>query len=246
MIADIIARQGSWLFRWRSYVLLGFAPLFIVALLQPEPVEHLFGEAADFVFEGLCTAIAFLGLGIRVFTVGFVPRGTSGRNTKGQIASTLNTTGMYSLTRNPLYLGNAVIYMAIAMFTQSLTVVIAMALFLVIYLERIIATEERFLAEQFGETYLAWARDVPTFLPKFTGWVAPALPFSIVSVIRREYSGFFAVIVVLALIELGRDLFEGESQLDAAWLITLLAATVAYLAIIALKKGTRMLDVRGR
>jgi protein-S-isoprenylcysteine O-methyltransferase Ste14 len=126
MIADIIARQGNWLFRWRSYVLLGFAPLFVLAVLQPEPIESAFGEAADFLFEGLCTAIALLGLGIRIFTVGFVPRGTSGRNTRGQIASTLNTTGMYSLTRNPLYLGNAIIYMAIAMFTQSLTVVIAM------------------------------------------------------------------------------------------------------------------------
>jgi protein-S-isoprenylcysteine O-methyltransferase Ste14 len=246
MIADIIARQGNWLFRWRSYVLLGFAPLFIVAVLQPEPIEHAFGEAADFLFEGLCTAIAFLGLGIRIFTVGYVPRGTSGRNTKGQIASTLNTTGMYSLTRNPLYLGNAIIYMAIAMFTQSLTVVIAMGLFLVIYLERIIATEERFLSERFGETYLGWAREVPAFFPRFTGWVAPALPFSLVSVIRREYSGLFAIIVVLSLIELGRDIFEGKSQFDAAWMIALVAGTAAYLAIIALKKGTRLLDVRGR
>ena len=58
---------------------------------------------------------------------------------------------MYSLTRNPLYLGNAVIYMSIALFTQGIYFIVLMALFLVIYLERIIAVEERFLTERFGD-----------------------------------------------------------------------------------------------
>ena len=54
-----------------------------------------------------------------------MPAGTSGRNTAKQVADTLNTTGLYSLTRNPLYLGNAVIYMAIACFLQNVWFAVA-------------------------------------------------------------------------------------------------------------------------
>ena len=110
MIANTIARQGNWFFRWRSYVLLGFIPLGIYALSFPEPIETLFGATADSAWEMGCILIAFLGLGIRAMVVGQTPAGTSGRNTHGQVAEVLNTTGLYSVTRNPLYLGNAIIY----------------------------------------------------------------------------------------------------------------------------------------
>ena len=66
MIADSIARQGSWFFRWRSYVLLGFAPLALLVITQPEPIETAFGQVADTLFESACIALAFLGLAIRV------------------------------------------------------------------------------------------------------------------------------------------------------------------------------------
>ena len=65
MIADSIARQGSWFFRWRSYVLLGFAPLALLVITQPEPIETAFGQVADTLFESACIALAFLGLAIR-------------------------------------------------------------------------------------------------------------------------------------------------------------------------------------
>ncbi|MGC9453013.1 MAG: methyltransferase family protein, partial [Oceanipulchritudo sp.] len=44
--------------------------------------------------------------------------GTSGRNTKQQVAYSLNTTGFYSVVRNPLYLGNFFMYLGIALFTH--------------------------------------------------------------------------------------------------------------------------------
>ena len=81
MIADSMARQGNWFFRWRSYVLLGFAPLALLVVMQPEPIETTFGQLADTLFESACIALAFLGLAIRAVTVGYVPAGTSGRNT---------------------------------------------------------------------------------------------------------------------------------------------------------------------
>lgn len=54
-----------------------------------------------------CIAVSLFGLLIRAVTIGFTPKGTSGRNTKeGQVAEVLNTKGIYSVVRHPLYLGN--------------------------------------------------------------------------------------------------------------------------------------------
>jgi protein-S-isoprenylcysteine O-methyltransferase Ste14 len=247
MIRDSITRQGSWLFRWRSYILLVFAPLMYLALSGPEPVESYLGEAADFTYEAICIAIAFAGLAIRAFTVGFVPAGTSGRNTHSQIAETLNTTGLYSLTRNPLYFGNAVIYTGIALFTQNVYFVVVMILFLVIYLERIIATEEDFLTNRFPETYPAWAKDVPAFFPRLHGWKRPALGFSFRNVLRREYSGFFAIIATLAIVDSAREyLTEPENTVDEIWLLAFIIGALIYIILRALKKHTNLLTVDGR
>lgn len=247
MISESLVRHGSWFFRWRSYVLLGFTPLILLAIAGPEPIETTFGELADTSYEALCIAIAFSGFLIRALTVGFVPSGTSGRNTHRQIADALNTTGMYSLTRNPLYLGNAVSIMGIGMFTQSLTVVLVMLLFLVIYLERIIAAEEAFLSAKFGDSYLDWARRVPVFLPRFSGWQRPSLPFSLRTVLRREHSSMLAVLAPLFIIDQARELLASTSPTpDTAWLVTFAVALAIYLTLVWMKKRTRLLHVPGR
>lgn len=247
MITDTIARQGDWLFRWRSYVLLAFIPLGIYAVSTPEPVEIHFGETADRVWEFSCVLLAFIGLGVRMLTVGHTPSGTSGRNTKEQIADTLNTTGMYSICRNPLYLGNAITYVALALFTQSLSFALIMALFLVIYLERIIATEEKYLAAKFGEEYRAWTARVPIFFPNFSLWTPPALSFSMRNVLRREYSGFFAIIAAAVMINYAHEAFgEGEVQMGVVWAIFFTFGATAYVALRSLKKHTALLTVEGR
>jgi len=247
MLADTIARQGNWLFRWRSYVLLGFIPLGIYAISYPEPIEALFGDVADYAWEIGCILIAFMGLGIRAMVVGQTPAGTSGRNTHGQVAEVLNTTGLYSVTRNPLYLGNAVIYMAIALFTQSGLFVLVMGLFLVIYLERIIAAEEAFLAQKFGTPYREWTERTPVFLPDFSLWRPASLPFSLRNVLKREYSGFFAIIAAVTLIDYAHEAFgEGETLLGLTWAAFFLAGAVIYVTLRGLKKHSRVLHVEGR
>ena len=247
MIGETMARQGSWLFRWRSYVILVFAPLAMLIIIQPEPVETHFGQFADTLYESACIALSFIGLGIRAFTVGYVPAGTSGRNTAKQVARSLNTTGMYSLTRNPLYFGNAIIYMGVALFLQNIWFAILMLLFLVVYLERIIATEERFLSETFGQPYADWAARVPAFFPKLSGWVPPALPFSLRNVLRREYSGFFGIVATFFVLDSSREwLSEGRTAVDTDWLAALTVGAAIYVLLRSLKKHTRLLHVDGR
>lgn len=247
MIADAIARQGSWFFRWRSYVLLGFAPLILWSISQPEPIELQFGPLADSIYETICIVIAFAGLGIRILVAGYVPAGTSGRNTRRQIAEKLNTTGIYSLTRNPLYLGNALTVIGVALFTQSLSLVLLMAMFLVIYLERIIAAEEQFLETTFGEPYVNWARGVPVFFPRTHGWTAPVLPFSIKTVLKREHSSMLAILVALYVIDQFREwMTSSNPAFDLDWNAALLAGVSIYLALVWMKKQTRFLHVDGR
>jgi len=247
MISDIIARQGALLFRWRSYALLIFLPLAFLVVIRPEPMEVAFGEAVDLAWEITCLAIAFIGLGVRIVTIGFTPKNTSGRNTNAQVADTLNTTGMYSIVRNPLYLGNAIIYMGFALFSQTYWFVIIMLLFLVIYLERIIAAEEVFLLEKFGAKYAAWTEKVPAFIPKPSLWISPPLPFSFRNILKREYSGFFGIIAAIVLFDYAREaIAEGETRVGLGWFALFSVGAIVYVVLRSLKRHTDLLDVPGR
>ncbi len=90
-----LERVGNWFFRWRSYLPLLLAVLFLLALRD---FTYLSSQnITNRLWELFCLVIASSGLAIRIMTVGYVPRGTSGRNTRKQVADVLNTTGMYSV-----------------------------------------------------------------------------------------------------------------------------------------------------
>jgi hypothetical protein len=188
------------------------------------------------------------GLLVRALTVGFVPGGTSGRNTRRQVAKTLNTSGLYSLTRNPLYVGNCLTYLGIVLLTQNLLLALTFALFLVIYYERIIMAEEAFLLKTFGQDYADWAVNVPAFLPRTTGWTRPDMRFSIRSVLGREYPSWFAALILLSVVELSETVLGTErgEGFDREWLALLAVGAVVYLALHILRRRTRVLDVAGR
>jgi len=188
------------------------------------------------------------GLAIRVVTVGHVPRGTSGRNThEGQVAEVLNTSGIYSVVRHPLYLGNFVIWLGIAMFCRLwwLTAIFALAFW--IYYERIMFAEGEFLRRKFGEAYLAWAEKTPAFLPRLTGWRRPELPFSLRTVLRREYPGLFAICACFFALEAyQRVVIRGEWRPNPLWTGVFIAGLLAFLALRTLKRRTMLLVVDGR
>ena len=95
--------SGNWLFRWRSYLPVAGLAIILLAFREYEYPGN--SETLDHIWEVVCLLVSFFGLAIRAYTIGHAPGGTSGRNTKRQKADTLNTTGAYSLVRNPLYLG---------------------------------------------------------------------------------------------------------------------------------------------
>ena len=110
--------QGDWLFRHRSFLPLLLLPLVILGVFTGHFLKT--GSLIENIYNIFCIIISLVGLGVRIITIGHVPKRTSGINTKKQIADSLNSTGIYSIVRHPLYLGNFLMWLGIILFVQSL------------------------------------------------------------------------------------------------------------------------------
>lgn len=240
-----LARTGHFLFRWRGCLplLLALPTLLAMREFRDSSGSHVPHEA----WALFSMAISFCGLAVRVGTVGFAPGGTSGRNTRRQRASVLNTTGMYSIVRHPLYVGNLIIWLGVSMFCQTWWLTVIFVLVFWIYYERIMMAEEEFLGEQFGDAYLNWAGKTPAFIPALNRWRRPDLPFSLRTVLRREYSGFFAIVVCFFVLESTRHVIVyGQLVFEPHWAVIFLAGLTVYATLRTLKKRTGFLVVEGR
>ena len=159
---------GDALFRRRSWLPLLLLPLFLASFLGQ---RYLFGShTAGLLWEIGCFLIAVAGIALRVFTTGTSPRGTSGRNTRAQKASELNTTGPYSIVRHPLYLANFLVALGLSLFPRTWFLPIIVSLATLLYYERIAAREEEFLDARFGAAFRRWAEAVPATIPSFKAW----------------------------------------------------------------------------
>ncbi len=236
---------GNWLFRWRSYLPLLLIILFALALFQ---FHYPFGSAAFFnIWSLICLTISFVGLFVRIITIGFTPRNTSGRNTSAQVADTLNTTGMYSYVRNPLYLGNYIIGLGISMLLMVWWVPVIYTLLFALYYERIIFAEEMFLRDKFGQVYMEWASRTPAFIPRLKGWQSPGVTFSLRNIIKREYHGFYAIIMTMVIMLLASSVFMGDGfHLSIHWQRIFWTSTVIYIIVRLIHKKTEWLNVDGR
>ena len=198
-------------------------------------------------WEVLGLAVAFSGLAVRILTVGYVPAGTSGRNTSKQVASSLNVTGMYSVVRHPIYLGNFLMWFGVSLWPRCWWFTVITVLVFWVYYERIMFAEECFLWEHFGEDYRTWAARTPAFIPKFQNWVKPDLPFSLKSAISREYSTFFTIIVIFTLFKVIRGWVSQGTPIPDRFTATLFAIGLfTYVTVRVLKKRTRLLRAEGR
>lgn len=245
-LREEFTRTGDLLFRGRSYLPLLIIGLFLIALRNFKYPQH--NQALDLPWEMFCLAISLSGLGIRVFTTSHTPRRTSGRNTKKQVAETLNITGMYSMVRHPLYLGNFFVWLGISLHLRAWWAALIALLLFWIYYERIMFAEEEFLREQFGEAYLRWANRTPAFLPKFRNWRRPDLPFSVKAAISREYTTFIVIIATFTALDIIEDRIAKSRFIaeDWLWVILFLSSCGLYLLVRILKKKTKLLRVRGR
>lgn len=243
-LREELRKQGNLLFRWRSYLPL---ILIVIVLLGMSYFEYPGqNEFYDDIWEIVCLLISLSGIGIRFFTVGYTPEGTSGTNTRKQIAETLNTAGMYSIVRHPLYLGNFLIWFGLSAFFHLWWFSLIVILIFWLYYERIMFAEEEFLREKFGKLYAEWAESTPAFMPCLRKWRSAKMKFSFRKAIKNEYKSFFAVIVAFTILEVISDIFvERKLEIDRMWLSILIGGSIIYAVIRFLKKRTHVLEVKG-
>jgi protein-S-isoprenylcysteine O-methyltransferase Ste14 len=79
-------------------------------------------------------------------------------------ASSLQTTGLYAITRNPMYLGMCLMYFASTCIQGNWWHVILFPFLFLILQEHIIKREERYLSLEFGEEYADYRRRVRRWL----------------------------------------------------------------------------------
>ena len=152
------------IFKYRSYTPIPFL-LVMIWFAQPTVLSLVIGFAVVFTGE----LIRFWGVSI----VGAETR------TTGTVGGTfLITNGPFSYVRNPLYVGNMMLYvgvgiMSMALFPWMLLVAIAW-FYLQYYL--IVTREEEYLAATFGGEFDEYRRNVRRFVPRLTPYrsVRPA------------------------------------------------------------------------
>jgi len=226
---------GNWLFRWRSYLPLLLIVLFIPALRNFHyPFQS---QALDNVFDCFCLLVSLAGLGVRIHTIGYAAVGTSGRNTVGQKAESLNATGMYSVVRHPLYLGNFLMWFGISMVPRLWWFSLLVTLIYWLYYERIMFAEEEFLRGKFGDAYMQWAAVTPAFVPNIKGWKSPSQPFTLRTVLKKEHSGLFGLVGAFTFVDFLGDYFaQGKPVIDVMWTSIFTVTLILYLIIVVLNK----------
>ena len=75
-------------------------------------------------------------------------------------ASSLQTSGIYSITRNPMYLGLLIIYIGIAFIKGNWWTLMLIPIIILIITYLVILKEEKYLARAFGNSYVDYRKKV--------------------------------------------------------------------------------------
>lgn len=139
--------------------------LFLGALAAGFVLDHLLPipfnipQEGEMLHRAIPATLALLGLALAFAGIrNFMQAGTPVPTT--QPTRSLVTTGIHRWTRNPIYLGMTILYIAIGVAVRSPWIVGLIAPVLLTIRYGVIAREERYLAEQFGEAYYDYAKKV--------------------------------------------------------------------------------------
>ncbi len=243
--------QGAILFARRSFVPFAILPLAVLAGFASPGFADGHTGLPGRLYDLFCILLSFSGLALRAYTVGTAAPRTSGRNTREQRADSLNTTGVYSIMRNPLYVANFIVFLGMLLFVKEWWLVVIATLAYVMYYERIVMTEERYLLEKFDEEYSAWADRTPVMIPRLSQWTRPARPPVLRTMLRREYNGFYLIVAGFYLLEwCDRLLFSRDTGTPMTiaqapgmyWSLFFIAGTLVFVTLRSLKKYTGILN----
>lgn len=233
-------KQGNFLFRYRGELpIIIIIPAIAVLWFQLPILEHHIASN-----HFIAYIIALLGLFIRSYTVGFSSRNTSGRNTaEGQVADSVNTSGIYSVVRHPLYLGNFFMWLGVAWLTHHLWFILFFISLYMIYYERIMYAEEQFLRRKFGDAYTNWASNTPAIIPDFSKFRSNVNTFSLKKVLKKEKTGYL-LMNLLFLVFSSIESYHSSNFISdiSIWGYLFVASILYYIVIKVLEKTTALFD----
>jgi protein-S-isoprenylcysteine O-methyltransferase Ste14 len=141
---------GNFFVRWR--VRLGY-PLAIAVLgfSRPTPGSILLGALT-----------CVIGLWVRAYAAGYLHK-----------QEVLTVSGPYAYTRNPLYLGSAILALGAGIATRSWTSVVILTVYFAMFYSIVMRREANELGLRHGASFEEYARAVPLFIPRLTAAKLP-------------------------------------------------------------------------
>lgn len=146
------ARVGAWLFRYRGFLPV---PFILVPLLVP-------GEQTT---RGWLIAALFILAGEVFRMMGVAAAGTVTRR-RSRDVQRLVTYGIFSWMRNPLYVGNLLIWAGFVIGSGVLWFLLVAIILFAIEYTLIVRYEEGVLESIFGAEYLAYKQRTPRWFPR--------------------------------------------------------------------------------
>ena len=182
------------IFSYRSYTPIPFLIL-MIAFAKPTAETLIIGFV-----------IALIGELFRYWGVAYAGSET---RTTGSVGGTyLVVSGAFAHVRNPLYLGNILLYTGIGIMSNALFPYLQIIALIWFYFQYriIIDAEEKYLSAAFGEKYEAYKKAVPRLIPSLKKYENPGIeqpPLNLKAGLRSEkrtLQAFVSVIVILLII----------------------------------------------
>ena len=178
-------------FKYRSYTPLPFVVLMVV--FQKATIESML----------IGFVVLVLGEFFRLWGVSYA--GSETRTTSGVGGTYLVVSGAYAYVRNPLYLGNMLMYLGVGIMSMALfpyLQIIALCFFYWQYTV-IIKEEENFLRGKYGQSYLDYCASVTKLIPNFSRYKNPGIEqplFNLQAGLRSERRTSQAIVLIVLLI----------------------------------------------
>lgn len=232
-------RVGDFFFKYRN---VAFPVILVVLFVAFRTPDRYFGkESLENWKDALAIAITAAGLALRAAVIGFAYIKRGGLDKK-VYAEDLVTRGFFGICRNPLYLGNMLIYAGVFLMHGNPWVFVIGTLSYFLIYESIIAAEEFFLRGKFGAGYEEYCRDVPRWIPS-PGKLAEAtegMRFNVKRVVLKDYPTIANACVALLLLQLLETYENGTAEAFRADLASygtlMLVILVVAIAISVAKK----------
>ena len=155
---DIVVRFGGWLFRKRTSIPV---PIALALLVIPPPASAGSMPWLPWVGAALVTAGELIRLW-GVHHIGAISR------TRSERLGPLVDSGPFAHVRNPLYVGNVLLWLGFTLAARLLWLAPLVFVLLAVEYHAIVRWEEQLLASRMGEPYRAYMRRVPRWIPRLS------------------------------------------------------------------------------